>query len=184
MKNAEERKFILTSEECDYIEKLIIKNESVVRSVIRSALGEKFDQIGDECMSDLYLLMCEKIDKLKKHENPDGWLIVSAKNIALNAKRKHNTQLKHMIVEERTYIRAEDNVFENALYNIWLEDGAIDKILARLTPRETEIYNYLYRKRLSCKQTAKITGLSESTVRNINANIKKKIHKGLHKNDF
>ena len=140
MNNANERNYVLTSEECDYIEKLIIKNESIVRSVIRSALGEKFDQIGDECMSDLYLLMCEKIDKLKNHENPDGWMVVSAKYVALNAKRKHNTQLNHTITEEITDIRVEDNVFEDALYNIWIEDGVIDKLLAKLTPHEMEIF--------------------------------------------
>lgn len=184
MNNAEKRSYVLTLEECDYIEKLIINNESILRSVIRSALVERFDQIGDECMSDLYLLMCEKIDILKNHENPDGWVVVAAKNIALNAIRKHNTQLKHTSAEEIIDIPVEDNVFESALYNIWLKDGVIEKLLDKLTPHEREIYNYLYRKRLPSKKVAELMGVSHSTIRNINANIKIKIKKEMNENNL
>ena len=74
----------------------------------------------------------EKINKLKNHENPDGWIVVAAKNIALNAIRKHNTQLKHTSAEEIIDIPVEDNVFESALYNIWLKDGVIEKLLDKL----------------------------------------------------
>ena len=69
MTNTEKRKYILSTEDCEFIEKLILKNASVVRAVIYSVLGESFDQIGEECISDLYLLTCEKIDLLKKHKN-------------------------------------------------------------------------------------------------------------------
>lgn len=184
MTDAEKRDYVLTAEECDYIEKLILKNESIVRAVIRSALVEKFDQIGDECMSDLYLLMCEKIDLLKNHKNPDGWLIVAARNIALNTLRKHNAHLSRTYGEEISNVRAEDNVFESALYNIWLEDGVIDKVLATLTPHEKEIYNYIYRERLPYKKIAEIMCISESTARNINANIRRKILNEMRKFGF
>ncbi len=183
MNNAEKRDYVLTSEECDYIEKLITRNQSILRSVIRSALGERFDQLGDECISDLYLLICEKIDILKNHKNPDGWIVVAATNIARNAIRKYNTQLKHTTAEEIIDIRVEDNIFESVLYNIWLKDGIIEKLLDKLTPHEREIYNYLYRKRLPSKKVAEIMGLSDSTIRNINAKIKKKIQNRFNEND-
>lgn len=184
MTNAEKRNYVLSSEDCDYIEKLILKNEAIVRAVIRSALGEKFDQIGEDCISELYLLACTKIDLLKKHENPVGWLVVASRNITLNALRKHNTRLSRASDEEISHIRAKDNVFESALYNIWLKDGAIDKLLATLTPHEKEIYDYLYRKRLPAKKVAEIMGLSDSTIRNINAGIRKKIKDGMSDNDL
>ncbi len=182
MNCAEKRYYVLTTEECDYIEKLLIKNQSIVRAVIRSALGEKFELFGDDCLSELYLLMCEKIDTLKNHENPDGWMIVAAKNVAFTAIRKHNMQLKHTAIEEISDIRVDDNVLESALYNIWLEEGVIEKLLDKLTPHEREIYNYLYQKRLSAKTVAEIMGLSDSTIRNINARIRKKIKDGMNKN--
>lgn len=183
LSRAEKRNYVLTSEECNYIEKLIIKNQSIVRAVIRTTLGERFELLCDDCISELYLLMCERINKLKNHENPDGWIVVAAKNIAINAMRKHNTQLKHTITEEIIDIPVEDNVFESALYNIWLKDGVIEKLLDKLTPHEREIYNYLYQKRLPPKKVAEIMGLSHSTIRNINAKIKKKIQNGLNENN-
>ncbi len=184
MNNAEKRTYALTSEECKFVENLIANNEYIVRSVLRSALGEKFDQLGAECISDLYILLCEKIRFLKQHENPDGWMVVAAKNIALNAIRKHNTLINHAIAAEITDIRVEDNVFENALYSIWLNDGVIDKLLDKLTPHEREIYDYLYRERLTSKQVAEIMKTSDSTIRNINARIRKKIQKELNEKYF
>ena len=180
MTNTEKRKYILSTEDCEFIEKLILKNASVVRAVIYSVLGESFEQIGEECISDLYLLMCEKIDKLKNHENPDGWVVVAAKNIAQNAIRKHNTCLNHTTAEEIIDIPVADNVFEDALYNIWLDEGVIDKLLDKLTPHEREVYNYLYRKRLPSKKVAELMGVSYSTIRNINANIKRKIKREMN----
>ena len=182
MYNVEKRNYVLIPEECNFIETLILKNESIVRSVLKSALCEKFDQLGEECIGDLYLLMCEKIDKLKQHENPDAWMIVAVKNIAFNAIRKYNLRLKHTSNEELTDIPVPDNVFERALYDIWLQDGFIDKLLDKLTPHERQIYNYLYRKRLPTKKVAEMLGVSESTIRNINATIKKKIKNGIKEN--
>ena len=184
MNNADKHSYVLTSEECDFIEQLIIRNQAVLRSVIRLALGESFHLMGEDCLSELFLLMCEKIHILKNHENPDGWAIVAAKNIAQNAIRKHNTISNHTAAKEIEDIPVEDNVFQNALYNIWLEEGVIEKLLDKLTPHEREIYDYLYRKRLTSKKVAEIMGISHSTVRNIAAKIKKKIHNELDEKIF
>ena len=125
--------------------------------------------------------MCEKTDILKKHENPDGWVIIAARNIAKNAQRKLNAQLNRTSDKATEDITAEEDIFENVLCNIWLEDGGIDKLLEKLTPREKEIYNHLYRERITAKDTSEIMNLSDSTVRNINANIKRKIKKEISK---
>lgn len=184
MNNAEKREYVLTSEECDYIEKLIAKNEAVVRNTIRMALGEEFERLGEDCISELYLLMCEKIDTLKEHRYPDGWIVIAAKKIAYGILRKDRVRSGFISAERTRNIRAGDDVFENALYNIWMEDGVIDKLLASLTPHELEIYDYLYHKRLTAKKTAEILGLSASTVRNIDASIRRKIQKGINEDVF
>lgn len=184
MNNAEKREYVLTTEECEYIERLIIKNKTIVRTVIRTALGEEFEQLGEDCISELYLLMCEKIDTLKAHDYPDGWVVVAAKKVASNILRKHKTRSNLTAAERTRELRAGDDVFENAVYNIWMEDGVIDKLLASLTPHELEIYDYLYRKRLTAKKVAEIMGLSASTVRNIDAGIRRKIQKGISEDVF
>ena len=175
LNSAEKCERVLDSKDCEFIENLLIKNQTILRSVIRSALGEKYDQIGDECISDLYLLMCIKINELRSHESPDGWLVVAARHVANNAARKYNVQLKRTASNEPTDIPSDDDVFESMLYNLYLKAGLIEKLLNSLTPNELKVYNYLYVDCLSCKQVAEIMGVKDSTIRNINANIKKKI---------
>ncbi len=175
MQNKEEVKLCLSPDEAEYIQDLIIRNQYIIRAEIRSVLKEKFEQIGEDCIGEIYLLACEKIDVLKKHKNPDGWIIIAARKVALNMGRKHNTILNKSTEAEIEDMPIDDNVFEDALYNIWLENGSIDKLLDVLTPHEREIYNLLYKRRLPSNKAAEIMKVSDSTIRNINRTIKKKI---------
>lgn len=171
----EKEVFRLSSDEAEYIKDLIIRNEFIIRAEVRSVLRDKFDQIGDDCISEIYLLACKKISLLKKHEKPDAWITVSARKVALNMARKHNTLLNNSTADEITDVGTEDNVFEDALYNIWMEDGSISKLLNTLTPHEREIYNLIYIKRLPSKEVAILMGTSDSTIRNTAVKIKRKI---------
>ena len=175
MKNNEKEVCRLTSDEAEYIENLIIRNEYVIRAVVKLALRDKFDQIGEDCISEIYLLACKKIALLKNHEKPDAWITVAARKVAQNMARKHNTLLKNSTADEIIVVGMEDNVFEDALYNIWMEEGSIDKLLDTLTPHEREIYDLIYKKRLSSKEAAILMGTSDSTIRNTTVKIKRKI---------
>ncbi len=184
MKTSEKESFHLTPEEADYIEDLIIRNEYMIRAAVKSVLQEKYEYLGEDCISEIYYLACKKIKKLKKHEKPDAWIIVASRKVALNEARKYNTYINHTTDEKVINIPAIDTVFEDALYNIWLEEGVIDKLLNLLTPHERKIYELLYKKRLPPKEVAKIIGVSESTIRNINSTIKKKIKKAINTENF
>ncbi len=173
--NNKKEKFHLTYEEAEYIKDLIIRNEHIIRTVVKSILREKFDQIGDDCISEIYFLACKKIAVLKNHEKPDAWITVASKKVAQNTARKHNTVLKHSTDDDITNIGTEDDIFEDVLYNIWMEDGSVDKLLNTLTPHEREIYNLIYKKRLPSKEVAILMGTSDSTIRNTVAKIKQKI---------
>ncbi len=175
MKTNEKEVFRLTSDEAEYIRDLIIRNEYIIRAVVKSILREKFDQIGDDCISEIYLLACNKIAVLKKHANPDAWITVASKKVAQNMARKHNTFLKNSTDDEITDASVEDNIFEDALYNIWMEDGSVDKLLNTLTLHEREIYDLIYKKCLSSKEVAILMGTSDSTIRNTVVKIKRKI---------
>ena len=175
MKTNEKEVFRLTTDEAEYIKDLIIRNEHIIRAVVGSILREKFDQIGEDCISEIYLLACKKIEVLKKHEKPDAWITVVSKKVAQNTARKHNTVLNNSTDDNITNVRTEDDIFEDALYNIWMEDGSIDKLLNTLTPHEREIYDLIYKKRLSSKEAAILMDISDSTIRNTVAKIKQKI---------
>lgn len=179
MKTNEKEHFRLTADEAEYIKDLIIRNEYIIRAEVRSILREKFSQIGEDCIGEIYLLACKKIEVLKKHENPDAWITLVSKKVAQNMARKHNTILNRAADEEIMDIETKDDVFEDALYNIWLEDGSIDKLLNTLTPHEREIYNLIYKKRLPSKEVAKLMGRSDSTIRNTVAAIRRKIKSGI-----
>ena len=175
MKANEKDVFRLTVDEAEYIKALIIRNEYIIRATVRAVLREKFDQIGDDCISEVYVLTCKKIKVLKNHDKPDAWITVAARKVAKNMARKHNTVLKNTTDDEITDASSEDSVFEDALYNIWTENGSIDKLLNVLTQHERKIYNLIYEKRLSSKEAAIIMGVSDSTIRNTVATIKRKI---------
>ena len=175
MKTNEKEVFRLTSDEAEYIRDLIIRNEYIIRAEVRLVLRDKFEQIGEDCISEIYLLACRKIVLLKKHEKPDAWITLASKKVAQNMARKHNTFLKNSTDDEIVDVGTEDNVFEDALYNIWMEDGSIDKLLNTLTSHEREIYNMIYKKRLSSKEVAILMGTSDSTIRNTVVKIKRKI---------
>lgn len=175
MKNNEKEVFRLTSDEAEYIRDLIIRNEYIIRAEVRLVLRDKFEQIGEDCISEIYLLACRKIVLLKKHEKPGAWITVAARKVAQNMARKHNTLLKNSTDDEIVDVGTEDNVFEDALYNIWMEDGSINKLLNTLTPHERKIYDLIYKKRLPSKDVAKLMGTSDSTIRNTVVKIKRKI---------
>lgn len=179
MKVTESQKLRLTAEEAGYIEELILRNEYIIRAEVRSVLQDKFEQIGEDCISEIYLLACEKITVLKKHKNPDGWIVVAARNVAHNMARKHNTILNRTSEHILENIHIGEDVFDDALYNIWMRDGSIEKLINTLTPHEREIYELIYIKRLKPKEAAKLMCISDSTVRNIVAMIKKKIKNAL-----
>lgn len=175
MDTNEKKTVCLTSEEAEYINELLERNEYIIRAQIRTVLKEKFNQIGEDCISELYLLACEKVSVLKTHKNPDAWLVIASKNVANNMARKHTALLQNITDEEITNVKIETDVFEDALYNIWIQEGSIERLLSLLTPREREIYDLLYKERQTAKQVSEKLGVSDSTVRNIALAIKKKI---------
>ncbi len=171
----ENGKLRLTADEAEFIKDLIIRNESVIRAVVRSELHEDFDLLGEDCVAEIYLLACKKVAVLKNHENPEGWLSVASRRVAQNVKRKNATISEHYIDTEVTDIAGKNDIFEEALYNVWIENGSIDKLLGVLTPREREIYELVYKKRIKSNEAANILGVSDSTVRNTAASIRRKI---------
>lgn len=175
MKTNDKEKLCLTSDEAEYIKNLVLRNKYVIQAVAKSVLQEKYEYMVEDCVSEVYCLACTKAKKLIKHEKPDAWIVVATRKVALNMARKQETRLRRTADKEVDTVSVPDTVFENALYNIWLEKGVIEEILSTLTPHEREIYELLYKKRLTSKQTAEIMGVSDSTIRNINSTIREKI---------
>ena len=175
---------VLTPQETEFIKELIIKNEFIIRAQIKSVLQESYPQNAEECFGEICLLACNKVALLKSHENPSAWLVVATRNVAVNMARKLFIKTKNALNNEISDIPHEEAGYEDVIYKIWLENNSIKKLLDTLTAHEREIYELIYKEKLTSKQVAIRLGISDSTVRNLNANIKAKIKKAIKNHDF
>lgn len=181
MKDNPKPSFILTNDQREFIENLLTKNESAIKHMIRKTLGDKHGHLIEECISELCLLMCEKISVLEAHPNPAAWVIVSAKLTAFTV-INNNKKGANSFPLEKAKIIGPDATFEEALYSIWLQNGAPQKLLDTLTKREKQIYQSLYIEKKTAEATARELGLTPSTVRNVKKTIKDKILDQIKKN--
>ncbi len=182
MNNKQKAIKAMSREEREYAEYLITEYSSLLSNVISNKLGNVYLYLAEECIGELYKLICEKIEIINNHENPKAWLIIAAKNISLETIRKHSNDLSTKPLEDNLNY-ATGNVDEDAIYNIWLENKVPEKLIARLTKRERQVYHKLYIEKKSPKEIAKELNIATSTVRNVNKKLRDKIIKDVkHKN--
>lgn len=182
MSNADNEKIRLTPEEAEFVQTLLTKNSKNIRVAVRLVLGRFYNNLGEDCLSEISLAVIQKAKMLSTHENPDGWLVVASKKIAANLIRKEYTRLKNTKNEMPPDVPTDsDAVYQEALYNIWLANNGIEKLLCTLTPRERDVYDLLYINRLTAKQTSEALNISYSTVRTIESAIKSKLKEEIKK---
>ena len=179
LRNARE----LTTAEREFLGNLLEKNKPLLLHVIKIITGKLYNTLGEECLSELHCLTIRKIDKLIAKENPDRWLITAAKYIALELMRRYKNEPDTVLIWEVADQLVMDDVFEEARYNIWMEQHVLDKLPLKLTNRERQIYNLMIIQKMSCEDVARELNISESTVWNIRAAVVKKIEK-IIKNDL
>ncbi len=184
MKDNDNIKVKLQPHEAEYIKDLILRNDYIIRAQIKAVLKEHYSQFGEDCKSEVALLACQKIFILKQHENPDAWITVAAHNVASNMMRKIITRSNRTIEKEVNDSPCEEMGYEEVMFNMWLENGSIERLLSILTPHERKIYELLYKKRLNSNEVAKIMNTSSSTIRNTKSVIKKKINEAIKSYNF
>lgn len=171
----------LTEDEADFAEALIDKNKRIINNLMRVSLGSEFSHLYEDCVSEVYLAVCQNAKELKNHPSPDGWVIVATKNIAKKQKNKEIIRIKRTNMQ--TDISPDgDNVFEDVLYKIMREDETVEKIIDTFTPREKEIYKMVYRQGMGLAEIAEALGIAPSTVRNIHKNLKDKVYQYIEDN--
>ncbi len=174
----------LSAEDSKLLSQLIEANEKSIRVTIYNTLGSVYSYLADEAVGELLLLACEKIDTIKTHCSPKAWLLVAARHVAQSVMKKHK---KDLLVVEYNAIEKQasnDNVFEDALFAIWIENKVPQKLLALLTKREREVYYKLYIEKKTPKQAAEELGVKRNLINNVNKNLKDKIKDALKQNKF
>lgn len=177
-------KIVLTKKEAYFIENLIEYNEKHIKNVIHSTLGSENQYLAEDTINEFYLLMCEKIEILKAHPCPQAWILVAAKYTAQGMVHKHKKDLLSVSLDEVSYKLGETDVFEDAVYEIWLENKVSEKLIANLTKREREIYYKIYIEKKKPKEIAAELNISANAVRNINKNLRDKIKDDIKRKNF
>jgi len=160
-------KVSLTKEDALFIAKLIEENKTHIKNVVYSTLGTTYHYLANDTISELYLLLCEKVEILKTHSAPDAWILVAAKRTALGMMAKHRKDLLTVPLVEAVNKGNDSDVCDTALYEVWLENNVPARLIARLTKREQEVYHKIYIEGKKATEVAKELNVSASTVHNI-----------------
>ena len=180
MKAEENKTRKLNKEESDFIKALVLRNDALIRNVLKGVFADRYLQLTDECIAETYLLACERAEVLKDHPNPDGWIIKAAKTKALELNRKDRDG--RTVPLDRAEARSVDTTVEDeAQYNIWKERFYISEVLGELSKREKQIYYLIYMRRVTVAEAAKELGISAKTVLNVKRKIVAKVEKLLYK---
>lgn len=172
-KNIEYR---LSPDESAYVRDLFTENKGLIQNAVKSVLKSRFAEFGEDCIGEVCLLIVQNVKILMSHDNPQGWLVIASKKTAANYIRKEYTRLKNAGNEVFCDIPTDsETVHEDALYEIWMKDNSIERLLCELTEREREVYELLYIKRMTAVSASRLLGISDSTVRSIDGAIKEKI---------
>lgn len=177
-------KFALSEEEGQFARNLINEYAKQIKATVYSTLGKENRYLAEDTISEVCLLICEKIDTLKDHTCPKAWILVAARHTAQNIKRKHRMDAFEVSLDEAALHPTDGDVLEEALFNIWMEEKVPEKIIAKLTPREKDIYRKIYIENKTTKEIAEEFNISTGSVRNIHKNLKDKITDYIKRKDF
>ncbi len=184
MNNKTESIITLTKDDALYIEQLIRQNDKYIKNVIYNTLGPENRYLAEDAISEFYLLICEKIEALRSHPSPKGWLLVAAKHTAQGMISMHKKDAMSVSLEEALHEPDKTDVFEDTVYEIWLENKVPEKLIAGLTKRERQVYVKIYIEDKKPKDVAAELNISVNAVHNIHKNLRDKIKNEIKRKKF
>lgn len=174
----------LSKSDAEFIADLIYKNENYIKNIVYNTLRYENRYLADDTISELHLLMCRKIEVLKVHTCPKAWIMVAAKRTAQGMIAKHQKDSLSVPIDTELLLSEESDVFETAVYDIWLENKVPEKLISRLSKREREIYHKIYIEGKTTKEIASELNISMNSVQNIHKNLRDKIKDAVKRKDF
>ena len=178
------KNIVLTKSDARFIADLIERYESSIKNIIYNTLGSEKIYLAEDTISEVYLLMCQKIEILKAHESPKAWVLVAAKRVAQGILAKNRREISTVPLDEVENHLGGTDVFEEAVYEIWLENKVPEKLIANLSKREREVYYKIYIEGKTPKETAEELDISLNAVHNIHKNLKDKIKYDIKRKNF
>lgn len=174
MKHSENPINALSLTEREFLENLLEKEYVLITRVTEKMLGESYLSLRNEALSELHLLLIRKIKELMRHESPEKWLVTAAKFNALHVKTEHARYVNNFSDTDMEDVLYSEDIFETALYNIWMEKDVYSLLKNELTSREAQVFELMFEQKLPCAEIMHKLDISESTVWNIRKSIKDK----------
>ena len=180
----EKRRGKFSLQESEQLGNFLWNNRNLIRKTISNCLGKEFEYLLEDCEGEVLLLTVERGVELFEHQNPIGWLVLTSRNVANNARRKEISRANRMSDTLPEQLQSQEKLFEDFVYENWIKDGVTQELLSHLTTREREIYELMFVKALSTKEICEQLQITESTVRNTKKNIMDKIKKDIEDHNF
>lgn len=119
---------------------------------------------------EVFILVFDKIENLKEHENIGGFIFQTAKFKAQNFIRKRETSNKLICLLEKNSSNISNNIdlFDEILSmkdKKIKEDLYIEKVLDNLSIQKRRLYELYYVERKSYKEISKILNINEAAIR-------------------
>lgn len=139
------------------------------------------DQAAEDCVGEVFFRAYNNVDKLMTHENPSGWVHVTARLVIKEMLRKAGGRRRVLI-----FFVCLDTVEDQYQHDSFGSDGlgpnidvprAKQKILSDLNDRDRELYDLIYVKRLSAAELSERTGRPIPTLRVQKSRLKERIVK-------
>lgn len=164
----------LSEDQKRFADELFESTKGSVRFVISRVLGSKYAYLLNDCLGELALLVCSKIEELQKHPQPRAWVYVAARNIAHKQMKKDAKFQSSVSIEETDQrLKYTDPGFEEVLYS-----AEIDQCVKPfLTGREYQVFCKLFKDENDIKTVSEELGISESTVRVLKKTLTDKLKK-------
>ena len=135
----------------------------------------------ENCTSEVFLLSIEKIETLRKHPNPKGWIYKSAYNFSSAYYRKKEMMRYIISLDEYDNINLKEESFEDKLINDSSFNELINCIYEKLGTKDRELFESIYISNLDNQELAKKYGISIANVYARKSRLVKKIKKILKK---
>lgn len=168
----------ITKEEKEEIcKKLWDDCKDELASMCRFKLSSHLDE-AEEVVAEAFYYLCLAVFEEKTITNPKAWLIAVTNNLIKKKYTELNKiKLRNLIFyeEDIEIYEYNDDVYLDSLISDSVIEKLCDAIIYELTPKEQQLYNYVYKDKLKMKEIATLLGITEVNARQRHHRLSKKL---------